>query len=113
MATLQSLASADRPSSSRSFLPAGCGNDRHNDKPRRQQPYAGADAEGVQHGEQEHQKQRTALDAGEVRIAAGHGRPPNHHDGDRGQKIFVANVDVGPAEIAGEQRSVKPAQRAA
>ena len=38
--------------------------------------------------------------------------PPDHDHGDRGQQIFVADVDVGAAEIAGEHGAVEAAQSA-
>ena len=91
---------------------AACGDDGDDDQPGQQQPDAGADAEGVQHGEQQHQEQRRAPDARHIGLAAGDRGAADDHDGDRGQQIFVADVDIGAAEIAGEQCAVEAAERA-
>ncbi len=81
--------------------------DPDDDQAGEQQPHAGADAECVEHGEQQHEEKRRAPDAGNIGLAAGDRGAADDHHGDRRQQILVADIDIGAAEIAGEQRAVR------
>ena len=94
------------------LLPARRRDDGHDDEAGEQKPHAGADAERVQHRQQQDEEQRPAPDAGDRRPAARDQGSADHDDRDRGEQILGADVDVRAAEVACEQRAGEAAERA-
>jgi hypothetical protein len=62
---------------------------------------------------QHHREQQGAPDTRNIGLAARNRGAPDHHDRDRGEQIFVADIERGPAETARQQRAAQSAKRAA
>lgn len=89
------------------LLAAGEGDHADDDQPCQDQAEAGAEAEGVEHGDQEEEEQGGAPEAGDVGIAAGDRGAADDHDGDRGEQVFRAHVQGRAAGEAGEDEAAE------
>src|SRR6266404_954265 len=95
--------------SSRRLLASGCDDHSNDDQSGDHETNARTYPEGVEHGEQEYEEKPSSPQANHIRPATADRSPPDHDQCNRGEEIFVADLQRRSPEISSQQRSGDPA----
>ena len=97
----------------RRFLSSGCDDHSDDDEPCDHKANARAYAEGIEHREQEYEEERSPPQSRHISLATAHRGSADDYQSDRGEQIFVADLQRRTPEIACQECSADAAKRAA